>query len=163
SRASPGSPTSGQPARKTDDSRPRTRLAQMWSARNGITGEMIRSDCTSAYQSVRNACASSRQNRGLERRMYQFERASATAPEARAGEGRLVRLGRVAQGLVRARDEPAVERMLRRGPCFQIAHLGLPAGHVRVLDEEPDRVPQRQQPPLDLVRGAETEPQVAIG
>ena len=38
---------------------PWTRFRQRWSARNGITGAITRSDCTSAYQSVRNAASSS--------------------------------------------------------------------------------------------------------
>ena len=51
--------------------------------RNGITGEMTRSDWTSAYQSVASASSSSFQNRRRERRMYQFERSSTNASNAR--------------------------------------------------------------------------------
>jgi hypothetical protein len=51
--------------------------------RNGITGAVSCRERTSACQSVHSATASPFQNRRRERRMYQFERSSTNASNAR--------------------------------------------------------------------------------
>ena len=60
----------------------------------------------------------------------------------------LVRLGRLGDELPCPREQPPVERMRRR----LAVRYGPEALDVRIVDEEPDRVPEGEQPPLDLVR-----------
>ena len=87
--------------------------------------------------------------------MYQFDRSSTNALERtrRHPASSSARTPSVVSGdeLLVARDEPAVERPQVAG---RFAPSRLEPLDVRVVDEELDRVPERQQPPLDLVAPA---------
>ena len=80
------------------------------------------------------------------------------------GEPPFVSGGRVPHELPGAGDEPAVERAERDvRTALQVREARLEPRDVRVLDEERGRVPERQELPLDLVRGAEAEQEVPVG
>ena len=82
-------------------------------------------------------------------------------PDHVAGQRRLVAGGRVGDKPLRALDKPTVERRQLAGRLQRVPGRR-EAFDVRVVDEEPDRVPERQQPPFDLVGWAEAEQQVAV-
>ena len=78
-------------------------------------------------------------------------------------EPALVALGRLATSACVRCDEPAVERLeLTVRAVLEIGPLGLPAVDVGVVDEELARVPEREQPPLDLVGRTEAEEEVLV-
>ena len=132
-----------------------------------MIGATTRSACTSAYQSVRNAASSPSQKRRRERRMYQFERSSTNASNARIdvdGQERLV--GGVASSTsaaVRATSQRSsgcrARRLVARDPPS-----AAPSPRCRrTWTRNAGRVPERQQLALDLVAGPEAEEQVAVG
>ncbi len=83
--------------------------------------------------------------------------------EDRDRQRRVVARRRLLDEVRRAGDEPAVERQRRRArAAVEIAGLGTEALDVRVLDEERDGVPQRQQLALDLLPGPVAEPEVLV-
>ena len=100
---------------------------------------------------------------------------AADVPVRDVGDVRLERLddvdrqpalagGRLADESPSALDEPRIERLELAGrAALEVAVPGREALDVRVLDEERGRVPERQEPPLDLVRRAEAEEEVAVG
>ena len=78
-------------------------------------------------------------------------------------EPALVPGGRLAHQCVGPLDEPAVEWLeLAVRPVLEVAPPRRPASDVRVVDEELARVPERQQPALDLVCGTEAEEEVLV-
>ena len=88
--------------------------------------------------------------------MYQFDRSSRKRLEGVDHvDGQVGVVGRLglADQLVRAREQPGVERAkLDAGHALgQILVARLEALDRGVVEEEARRVPQRQQPPLDLV------------
>ena len=81
--------------------------------------------------------------------MYQFERSSTKASNDGDEVGSpvpLVGIGHFGDELLHPRLEPEVERLELSGLA------GRPIRHVGVVHEELHGVPERQQPPLDLVR-----------
>ena len=82
------SAAAGQPARNTEAGASgqtlTTSVCQRCSARNGVTGAMVRRPCTRQIHRVRRAASSPFQNRRRERRMYQFERSSTNPSKARS-------------------------------------------------------------------------------
>ena len=73
----------------------------------------------------------------------------------------LVGRGRVCNELRRPGHHPVVERLqLGVRTALQVFEPWLEAVDVAVIDQELDRVPERQQPPLHLLRGREAEADV---
>ena len=106
------------------------------------------------------------QKRRRERRMYQFERSSTYASYARDHVDRHERARSAASA---SRTNACVRSTSQRSSGFR-SPVGSSSGHdgrnavdVRVRDEERDRVPERQQLALDLLRRPEAEEQVAVG
>ena len=79
--------------------------------------------------------------------MYQFETSSTNDSKARIdvdGQRRLVRVRRFGDELLRPRDEPAVERP-QVAVGLELRPRRREAFDVAVVDEELDRVPEREQ------------------
>ena len=99
------------------------------------------------------------QKRRRERRMYQLETSSTNASKlsiSRWVQLILEGLGRLADVLLRAGDEPAVERAraLVERRRVEVGEARGEALDVPVVDEEPHRVPEREELLLDLLRRA---------
>ena len=132
-----------------------------------MSGATTRSPWTSAYQSVRNATGSPSQNRRRERRMYQFETSSTNDSYART-------TSTVSQLSYPSRASTTSERVRSTSqrssgssspfrPVREILPFGRPVlDDVGVVDEELAGVPEREQPPLDLVRRPEAEEEVLV-
>ena len=157
----PGAPTSGASGQWS-----RTSVCHSSSARNGITGAISRTVCTRPYQSVRNAACLSASSSLL-------PEAGARAADvpvrevvderldlARVRRRRVARRAPSAAAPATACARATIQRssgVAAGGPGLEVGVGRHEAVDVGVLDEEPVRVPQRQQPALDLVGRAVAE------
>ena len=131
-----------------------------------MSGATTRSPWTSAYQSVASATAipvPEPPPRAADVPVRKIVDERLVRPHDVDRQPALVGRGRFGHERVRALDEPAVERLeIAARAARQIREVGPPAVDVRVVDEKLGRVPERQEPALNLVRRPEAEQQVLV-